>query len=450
MSAVKKRDLFLLNLRGLLASLPIAFLLLAILSRQNNFVINNGQIIAIISSVIIIVAFMPLIYNRINSTVIVFSGRYHLVLAICSIIAPVAFVGAFLAGNSDTAWLNAIICGFLLFISIIAALVLLSATNSIARRMTDVSDRNKHDAFSFLATIAATAIILATYFAVDNFSDYNPIMLTVYAASILMLLGGTAVYFGSANHMPRFIRLEPPTKRKLKEVYSQFYSPFFKRNKSASTISIFFLLVVVFVGAFNVFDAVILFEISSEFFIFGMTAFFVSLFVGLFITDKFISSDNRFYVKLIAALFLLNVLAFSTIRYFVPFGVLDNAIFIACFVLIGLSGGSAFAIIKLNKMEAIMQIEGLKEGIINTFYLLLIYISAFLAIAFINIGYVFGVVIINSFILIWLVVFIVQSSFEKKDSGLTLNVLDYITETRIAEDIKGEASVTISNLDSIE
>jgi len=272
----------------------------------------------------------------------------------------------------------------------------------------------------------------------------------MYIASILMLLGGVAVYFSSTSHMPRFIRLESPTKRKIKEVYSQFYSSFFKRNKLPSTISIFFLLVVVFIGAFNIIGAVRLFEISNEFFIFGITAFFVSLFISFFVTDKFISNDNRFYVKLIVSLFLLNVLAFSTIRYFVPFGVLDNVIFITCFVLIGLSGGSAFAIIKLNKMEALMQIEGLKEGIANAFYLMLIYISAIVAIAFIYTSYVFGMVVINSLILAWLVVFIAQSSFEKKDSGLTLNVLDYITETRIIEDIKGEASVVISELEKAE
>ena len=446
-SAVSKLDTLFLSLRGLIVAIVVAFLMLLLPVFYDYPSLQTAAIIVVLVSAIVCVAVFPLVYFKINSTITVFAGRYHLPLAICLLVAPISFVAAFFSYNGLSVTQRALVFGFLLPVCMISLLILFCTACAIARRLVEPAKLNRHNFYSFIAGTASTMVVIAVYITLERLRPQSALYSTIITAAILALLGGVFIYIASSSHIPRFIRLEAPTKRTTAQKYSEFFSPFFSGKKWTSTLSVFVLFIAVFVSIFNMPRGVEFFSIDSGYATFAFITTGTFVIISFLLADKLLTGQNRFYIKLISALLFLNAIVLLSIRHFTSFGIIDSAVFIIAFSLVGVALGTALALIKLNTQEALMQTVGLKQGITSGFFALLITLAIAIGASLaISLGSFFSGIIANAVSLVMLITFIAFSAHETKSDNLTLNIPDYITQTKIAKDIHGESEISVSEL----
>ena len=458
-NSVAKRDIFLISLSGLFSVVPVLFLLMffarVILIRHDliwiwpptNYVLAASVIVVPISAIIAFLV-MPLIYNAINNSSVVSTGRYHVPLAVLAFSVPLLLMLVFLnefgyfSDNSDVR--NAILFGSVFPFMLIGYLTLLGVASSIKRRVFEGD--NKKQSYALIVSIAGITVFLLSVFLLMRFNDrgevFNIYVLTysAIAASILVLIGGVGLYAGSANYMPRFIRLEAPQKMTVKKRYSVFYKPFLKGGNWANTLGIFFGILAVMLFVFNGLNYAQLFlllhmvtphppfsPLYYSYLLFSFIGFIVAFFISLIISQKIITGANSFYAKLLAMLLIANAAVLSFIRYFAAFGAVNLFMLIVCFVFMGFSAGIIFTLKDLSIDEVCMANKNVTDGIARSFYNLII--VAAIAVSFIVVISLgepqAGLAqrsIIPIIIFVCLIAYLVFSMIDKKQKGLELDI----------------------------
>jgi len=450
MKAVLKKDIFLTSLSGLTVSAVVAlvFFLSARATVSSYFFVSI--IVAICVSVILAVVLLPLIYHRINNSTVVSSGKYHIPLVVCGLILPLSLVAVFVSEMFLSQILNAILSAVAIVVLTLSSLTLYLCIGSIKERLFDLNSSKQERFVAIAAFLACNAFIATVFLSYNFFTDSFSVAIThgVYAASILTLVGMVATYAGSVHHIPRFIRLEPPTVLNLKQTYSRFFKPFAAKTNWSEALGFLFGATAVFVFILNLYARVGIFGLQIDFFVWAVFAFVGAFFLSFLGSEKIITGQNRIFIKLTIVLLIANVTVFAIIRTFISFEFLDTAVFMTMATIMGACSGAIWATKNLAMQEAIIQDKTISKGTVRNFYMLLIVLAFGTAVILqLTLSRVLNSTLIYSSIFVALIVFIVATAFSQKRSTLTMNTLDYITETRIAEDMQHNANVYITQLE---
>ena len=449
-NVVLKRDIFLVVLSGLCYVVAIAAVFLIAPRVLEGSHLRIAVFVGAPVSALLAIFLLPLIAKRIDNSAIVSSGRYHLPLIISGLLVPISLGVVFASEYTFSTVASGIISGFFIPILTMSLLVLLLCVRNIKERIFSL-DSTRQDRYVGLVTFIASNVFVIAFFVSYQFiTGYlaHAVAHAAYATAILALIGVVATYFGSSNHIPRFIRLEPPQKEPIKQIYYSFFKPFKEKSNWPEAAGFFAGAVAITLYIVGFFSRVDHFGINSGFFVWGILVFVSAFFLSFLGSEKIITVQNRFYIKIAAVFLIANTITFSSIRSFITLEALDIPIFIiTCFVM-GVGSGAIWAAKNLAMQEALMQQDGVSKDTVKNFYTLILVVAVMLAVVFyLLVGHVLNGFVVYVVIFAVLIFIVVASSLAKKRGQLTMNALDYITETRIAEDMQQNASVYVTHLE---
>lgn len=163
---------------------------------------------------------MPFVYALINGSIMIATGRYHLPLAVCALLAAISNVVLFSLTNMPT-----VAACLLLFLSMFVLSLTLQILGyiycSISTRMDTKGKCNAaQKTFSFIGA----AVSIALFCFVFN-GTLSSITSVAYISSTIFIVAAFIVYMGTYTCMPFFIRVEPASSYTLKQNFFRFIKP---------------------------------------------------------------------------------------------------------------------------------------------------------------------------------------------------------------------------------
>jgi len=452
-SKVHLRDKILLSAGGLSIGALCLFAFVFLLSATHTIAVLVSSSVTAVLAVVLI----PLIYDKINSSIAVSTGRYHLMMVVVTILAPLTFVAFFAIDNNVSVAARGVVFSLLLPVVVISGLVSLYMFNSIKERV--IRREDKH--FSIFFVIMSFGSVLAFFLSVilqrippsgiSSLTNFIPT--AAFVAGILVLISGICVYFGSVNYMPRFIRLEPPKGRTVKEKYGNFYKPFLNRQNIHSSLAYFCAMTAFLLLTLNALVS----SFGTQYFAFYLGAFLLSFVTVTFLAEKVIVNRNMFLFSVWGALAFILSAVMSTLPYASSLTAFW-ARFIPLFagLAAGVGGAIAMAFRGYNAQEISLN-AGVSKGVAHNFYNISVAVAFFAALGISLFALIFSVLknwsdwvvpvtithrlIVSIAASAFAIAFSVLSIFSRKKDELVMKEIDLTIEDEIVHDIDEEASV---------
>jgi len=451
-SKVHLRDKILLSAGGLSVGALCLFAFIFLLTATHIIAVLVSSLVTAVLAVVL----MPLIYDKINSSIAVSTGRYHLMMVIVTILAPLTFAAFFAIDNSVPVAARGVVFSLLLPVVVISGLVSLYLFNSIKERV--IGREDKH--FSIFFIIMSAGSVLALFLSVilqrplSGISyPANFIPAAAFVTGILALISGICIYFGSVNYMPRFIRLEPPKGRTVKEKYGNFYKPFLNRQNIHSSLAYFCAMTAFSLLTLNAWVS----SFGTQYFAFYLGAFLLSFMTVTFLAEKVIVNRNMFLFSVWGALAFILSAVMSTLPYASSLPAFW-ARFIPLFagLALGAGGGIAMAFRGYNTQEISLN-GSVYKGVARNFYNVSVVAAFFAALGISLFALIFSVLnnwsdlvvpvtithrlIVSITAIVFAIAFSVLSIFSRKKDELVMKEIDLTIEDEIVHDIDEESNV---------
>ncbi|MCL2062624.1 MAG: hypothetical protein FWH03_08405 [Firmicutes bacterium] len=419
---VSKSEKLLLSLSGL-SSAPLCLFLFLFFALLSSAAVPLAARIAVPSASLLLAAvLLPLLYGSINASTSVSTGKYHIPLAVSALLFVSSAALCFTPLSSQIA---ATVLFCITFpVCILSALTFSFALAHIRSTLIQNSDKR----FWFLSKMvqlagaAAFGLFIFLSFHFGFFSLAN----CAYAAAALFLIGAVAAYFGSAAHMPRFIRLKLAAKTSARHKYKRMYAPFFVRQTAPFSVGYFLAAAALAAFAPSVFA-----QLEGAYAAAAIGAFVLSLVLTALLAEKIILNRKSFPIILAAALFTLAGTGLA-VSAFALDGISAIASALVSCVLAG-AGAGIFTAVKNYNIEDLAVNSDIKSGAAVHFYNFL-FVCAFCAVSamfFLSAEYLLYIAAALP------VASVIAFAFAKKrQSELAMDTIDLFEEGEIIRDIE--------------
>lgn len=400
---------------------------------------NINPIAVIIATMVTAIASMfviPLLYDKINSSVMVATGRYHLPLAISLLLASFfTTVLCTLDPLASSVYLNIMFC-ISYTISIMSMLVLWYVYTSIRSRVIEPTDKKFFAISDTLKVLMIIFFILLVYIAA--ISDYKMSFVATFI-SITILSSGVCVYLASASSIPKFIRIQQPKQRTNKERYKRFYGILTPaRNKYMAIVA---CLIATAIFMFTQYITVLayIFSINQYLLVVAFVVFVIGFMVAKVHMDKKLESHSIYKIIIILVI-TSSVVAGACVGFYYinTLFVLQSLIFFLMMFVLGVDCATLLAVCKYQ-VQDIMANTSSTEGAIHLTYNIILLLAFSVAVCFSQIVTMIGVVPVIIYFSVVVGLCIMASIFTvlwKKASGVPLNMVDFNVTSEILRDIE--------------
>jgi hypothetical protein len=324
---------------------------------------------------------VPPLYDVINNSPLIATGRYHIPLAI---FAPSAALFGCLLFCIDPVWPFAVKAAALFFglaLSLLNFTLFWYVYNAMYARWFALAEHGRHARARRIFSIAGAAAFVAAFGGLfSGGATAAAYSQTGYITGCLTLTAGFCAYIASADTMPKFIRVAAPRRRPLVQKYSRFFEPL----RSSANVKIFvWLLVSASSLAVTAFSAL---GYSDDYIV--LTAVFAVFLTSYFAVSAGLSLERFSRARFILPVFLAAVLqltatALPLIGFFGAGGTPaepDAAALVSAGALLGAASG-IYRAAAANAFGLVLKRSATTRGIIENIAALFGAAAAFIAVA---------------------------------------------------------------------
>lgn len=326
-------------------------------------------IVTVSAALLVAVFLMPLIYDRINGSISVSTGRYHFVVALSVVCLALFNVILFSLDFENSVAYPTVLFVASYIIVVISLLCLWYVFSSMRTRLITNRDKQFKHASFFARVFGSALFLVLLYFSQALSYDISDIAII---ASILVLVMGMSVYFATCSYIPKFIRIQNKTKRNVKERYSRFYGFLLKKVNLFMVFAYLFALIPLFMFSLDTITLNKIFSFNVHFLLIGFIAFAVSYFISNFIIGKVINEKNILKIVIVSCALIIVVSAAVFFHILLQsesadVSAIDALLFVLLMTVMGFCAAAMYHIGKFQARDMINKVP-LNSGVIGIFY----------------------------------------------------------------------------------